>query len=252
MPTDSFGVVVNEATIKAYDIKDPLNTRFYTPEKNGEISQYFPIIGVVKDFHFQSMHEEIRPMAIHFLRGNYGRLVTIKLGNGNLTETLDYVNRIWEEFISDYPFEYSWLDDEFASMFETEKRTGQILGVSSILSIFLSCLGLLGLISYTTNQRIKEIGIRKTLGASVNIVMLSLSRETLRLLMISALLSIPAWFGIRAWLQNFAYHIDFNIILFAGALLGVTMMVLIIAILTVSYNSYKAATANPAQSLRVQ
>jgi len=137
-------------------------------------------------------------------------------------------------------------------MFETEKRTGQILGVSSILSIFLSCLGLLGLISYTTNQRAKEIGIRKIMGASVNIVMFSLSRETLRLLMISALLSIPAWFGIRAWLQNFAYHIDFNIIIFAGAWLGVITVVLIISILTVSYNSYRAATANPAQSLRME
>ena len=251
MPTDSFGVVVNEATIKAYDIKDPLNTRFYTPEKNGEISQYFPIIGVVKDFHSQSMHEEIRPMAIHFLRGNYGRLVTIKLGNDNLTETIDYVNGIWEEFISDYPFEYSWLDDEITSMYETEKRTAQIMGVSSILSIFLSCLGLLGLISYTTNQRIKEIGIRKTFGASVNIIILLLSRETLRLLMISALLSIPAWFGIRTWLQNFAYHINFNIIIYAGTLLSVTLVVFIIAILTVSYNSYRAATANPAQSLKL-
>jgi len=252
MPTDSFGVVVNEATLKAFDIKDPLNTRFYQPNDNGGVDRYFPIIGVVKDFHFESMQEEIRPVAIHFLRFNFGGNVILKLGVGSIPETIDFVNGVWDEFISEYPFEYSWLDDEFESLFETERRTAQILLVFSILSIFLSCLGLLGLISYTTNQRTKEIGIRKTMGASVNLVMVILSKETLKLLLISALLALPAWYGVKAWLQNFAYPIDFNILIYAGTLLGVTLIVLIIAVLTVSYNSYRAATANPAQCLRVE
>jgi putative ABC transport system permease protein len=144
------------------------------------------------------------------------------------------------------------LDDEFDSLFDAERRTGQILGIFSLLSIFISCLGLLGLISYTTNQRTKEIGIRKTMGASVNTVMLILSKETLRLLGVSALLAIPAYFGIKTWLQNFAYHINFNALYFAVAWVGVTLIVLLIAQLTVSYNSYRAATANPADSLRVE
>jgi putative ABC transport system permease protein len=252
MPTDSFGVVVNEATIQAFDIKDPLNTRFYQPRDDGGDPEYYHIIGVVKDFHYEDMHKEIHTMALHFMRGNYGGIVILKLGGGNMQETVEFVQGKWEEFNSSYPFEYSWLDDEFESLFETERRTSQILGIFSLLSVFLSCLGLLGLISYTTNQRTKEIGIRKTMGASANIVMALLARETLRLLGISALLSIPAYFGVRAWLQNFAYHIDFHAGFYALVLLGVTLIVLIIALLTVSYNSYRAATANPAQSLRVE
>jgi putative ABC transport system permease protein len=252
MPTDSFAIIINEATLKAFDITDPLNTRFYRPGDNGEPDEFIPIIGVVKDFHFASMHEEIHPMAIHFMNGNWEGVLVIKLGEGNIPATVDFVKQTWDDFGVEHPFEYSWMDDTFDSLFETERRTGQILIIFSILSIFISCLGLLGLISYTTNQRTKEIGIRKTMGASVNIVMFLLSKETLRLLGISASISIPAYFGVRTWLQNFAYHIDFNVIVFALVLLGVTLVVLIIALLTVSYNSYQAATANPAESLRVE
>jgi putative ABC transport system permease protein len=252
MPTDSFAVIVNQATLKSLAIEDPLNTRFEEPNDEGGVERYYPIIGVVKDFHFQSMHEEIQPMAIHFMRGNWEGVLTIKLGGGSMPATVDFVRQAWEEFNTGYPFEYSWLDDEFGKLFETERRTSKILLVFSILSIFISCLGLLGLISYSTNQRTKEIGIRKTMGASVNIVMLLLSRETVRLLGIATAISIPAYFGIRAWLQNFAYHISFNPAIFLLALALVAIIVLIIALLTVSYTSYRAATANPAQSLRVE
>ncbi len=252
MPTDSFAVIVNEATLKVFDIADPLNTRFLNPGSDGEPDEFNPIIGVVKDFHFESMHEEIHPMAIHFMRGNYEGVLVIKLGDGNMQETVEFVNQKWEDFGTEHPFKYSWMDDEFDSLFETERRTGKILTIFSILSMFISCLGLLGLISYTTNQRTKEIGIRKTMGASVNLVMFILSKETLKLLGISAMISIPAFFGVRSWLQNFAYHIDFNVLVYAVVLLGVTLVVLIIALLTVSYNSYQAATANPADSLRVE
>jgi putative ABC transport system permease protein len=252
MPTDSFAIIVNEAALKAFNITDPLNTRFYNPGENGEPDEFIPIIGVVKDFHFESMHEEIHPMAIHFMNGNYEGVLVIKLGNGNIPATVDFVKQTWEDFGVEHPFEYSWMDDTFDTIFETERRTGQILTIFSLLSMLLSCLGLLGLISYTTNQRTKEIGIRKTMGASVNIVMFLLSKETLRLLGISALISIPAYFGVRAWLQNFAFHIDFNALVYALVLLGVTLVVLILALLTVSYNSYIAATANPAESLRVE
>ncbi len=252
MPTDSFAVIVNEATLKVFDITDPLNTRFLNPGSEGEPDEFNPIIGVVKDFHFESMHEEIHPMAIHFMRGNYEGVLVIKLGDGNMQETVEFVNQKWEDFGTEHPFKYSWMDDEFDSLFETERRTGKILTIFSILSMFISCLGLLGLISYTTNQRTKEIGIRKTMGASVNLVMFILSKETLKLLGISAMISIPAYFGIRSWLQNFAYHTDFNVLVYAVVLLGVTLVVLIIALLTVSYNSYQAAMANPADSLRVE
>ncbi len=252
IPTDSFAIIVNEATLKAFDITDPLNTRFYNPGDEGEADEFIPIIGVVKDFHFESMQKEIHPMAIHFMPGNFEGVLIIKLGAGNMQETIEFVQQKWEDFGTEHPFEYSWLDDTFNKMFDAERRTGHILTIFSILSVFISCLGLLGLISYTTNQRTKEIGIRKTMGASVSLVMFILSRETLKLLGISALICIPAYFGVRAWLQNFAYHIEFNVLVYALVLLGVTLVVLIIALLTVSYNSYQAATANPAESLRVE
>jgi putative ABC transport system permease protein len=252
MATDSFGVVVNESALRAFNITDPLNTRFYEPGENGQIARYYPIVGVVKDFNFESMHKEIHPVAIHFMPGNYGGVVIAKLGEGNPAETVEFVHSQWEDFTSDYPFEYTWLEDDFGKLFDTERRTGQILLVFSILSIFLSCLGLLGLISYSTNQRTKEIGIRKTMGASVNIVMLLLSKETLKLLAIATALSLPAYFGIRAWLENFAFPIRFNPLIFIIALVLVALAVLLIALLTVSYTSYVAATANPARSLRVE
>ena len=252
MPSDSFGIIVNEAALKSLNIEDPLNTRFEEPNEEGGVYRYYPIIGVVKDFHFESMQEEIHPMAIHFMRGNYEGVIVIKLGAGNVTETVEFVNRTWDEFSSDHPFQYSWLDDEFGRLFETERRTAKILMVFSILSIFISCLGLLGLISYSTNQRTREIGIRKTMGASVNIVMILLSRETVSLLAIATALSIPAYFGIKAWMQNFAYHISFNPGVYALILGIVSVMVLLIALLTVSILSYRAAIANPADSLRVE
>jgi putative ABC transport system permease protein len=252
MPTDSHAVIINQATMKAFNITDPLNTRFMQPGSEGRPDEFYPIIGVVKDFHFESMHEVIHPMSIRFMRGNWEGVLVAKLGDGNMQATVEYVKQTWEDFNVEHPFEYSWMDDTFDSMFETEKRTGKILLIFSLLSMFISCLGLLGLISYTTNQRTKEIGIRKTMGASVSIVMMILSRETLRLLGISALISIPAYFGVRAWLQNFAYHIDFNLLVYAVVMVAVTLIVLLIALLTVSYNSYTAATTNPAESLRVE
>jgi len=135
-------------------------------------------------------------------------------------------------------------------LFATEKRTSQILLVFSFLSIFITCLGLLGLISYTTNQRTREIGIRKIMGASVQVVMHLLSREVIKLLIISGLISIPAYFGARAWLQKFAYHINFQVGAYFLVLFLVSVVVLLLAMLTVSFHSYRAATANPAESIR--
>jgi putative ABC transport system permease protein len=250
-PSDSFGVVVNEATVAALGIEDPLSVRFVDLDNNGSES-FMPIIGVVKDFHFESMQTEIKPMAIHFMRGNYEGVLTIRLGDGDRSETLSFLQGKWEEFNSDYPFDYFWMDEQFDTMFATEKRTGQILMIFSFLSIFITCLGLLGLISYTTNQRTREIGIRKIMGASVDIVMRMLSKEILNLLGISALISIPAYFGVKAWLQKFAYHINFQVGVYFVVLSLVVLSVLILAMATVSYHSYRAATANPADSLKVE
>lgn len=252
MPTDTFAVIINEATVRALNLKNPLSTRFVNPGETPEQDEFLQVIGVVKDFHYESMHEDIHPMIFHFMPGNWEGYIVVKLNGGDIPKTINFIQKTWEEFNQRYPFEYFWLDDEFGKLFEPERRTGQILLVFSILSIFISCLGLLGLISYSTAQRTKEIGIRKTTGASAGIVVYLLSRETIKLLAISAVFSFPVYFGISKWLQNFAYRIDFNPALFALYLLMITVLVLFIALLTVSYVSYSAATRNPAESLRVE
>ena len=250
MPSDSFGVVINEAAAKALGLEDPLSARFVDIDNNGGEDSFLPIIGVVKDYHFASMQSEIAPMAMHFMPGNYEGVIAIRLGDGNEAETINFLKSTWEEFNSEYPFDYFWMDEQFEKLFSTERRTGQILTVFSILSIFLTCLGLLGLISYTTNQRTREIGIRKIMGASEQVVMRLLSREVINLLIISGLISIPAYFGAKAWLQKFAYHIQFQVGGYFLILLIVSLVVLLLALLTVSFHSYRAAIANPAESIR--
>jgi putative ABC transport system permease protein len=252
MPTDSFAVVVNEAAVVALGLEDPLTARFVQPGQDGQEDTFIPVIGVVKDFHYASMQAEIGPMAMYFMPGNFEGYITIRFGDGDKAETIAFLEQKWNEFRQDAPFEYSWMDEEFDKLFATERRTSQILLSFSILAIFITCLGLLGLISYTTNQRTREIGIRKIMGASVQIVMRLLSREVINLLIISGLISIPAYFGAKAWLQKFAYHINFQVPVFFLILFLVSVLVLILAMLTVSYHSYKAATANPAESIRTE
>ncbi len=252
MPSDSSGVVVNEATVKMLGIEDPLNTSFVQPSMVGNPDEFMPIIGVVKDFHFESMQNEIKPMAIHFMPGNYEGKMIIRMGDGDRVETIGFIQRKWEEFTLDHPFEYTWLDAEFDKLFDEERNTGQLLLIFSILSIFVTCLGILGLISYATTQRTREIGIRKIMGASIETVMRMLSKEMINLLIISTILSIPAYFGVRAWLQNFAYHINLHLGIYFLVLGLVTLVVMVLALLTVSVHSYRAATANPAESLRME
>jgi putative ABC transport system permease protein len=191
-------------------------------------------------------------MAIHFMEGNQNGKLIIKLGSGNKRETLGFIQGKWENITAEHPFEYTWLDEEFGKLFNDERKAGQLLTIFSILSIFVTCLGLLGLISFATNLRRKEIGIRKIMGASIKIVMTLLSRETTLLLGISAMLSIPAYFGIKAWLQKFAYHLNFHWAYYFLILILVALVVLILAVLTVSIHSYRVASANPVESLRYE
>jgi len=252
MSTDSVGIVVNEAALKVLGIEDPLNTRFFQPSYRGDPDEFMPIIGVVKDFHFESMANEIKPMAIHFMEGNQAGKLIVKLGDGKRKESLSFIQDKWESLTSEHPFEYTWLDEEFSTMFEDERNTGQLLGIFSFLSIVVTCLGLLGLISYATSQRRKEIGVRKIMGASIKLVMTLFSKETSILLGISTLLSVPAYFGVRAWLQKFAYHMDFQWGLYFLVLGMVSLFVLFVALLTVSFHTYRAASANPVDCLRYE
>jgi len=252
MPSDSVGLVVNEAALKVLGIENPFNTRFVQPSYRGDPDEFMPIIGVVKDFHYESMANEIKPMAIHFMEGNQAGKLIVKLGDGNRKETLSFIQDKWEALTSEHPFEYTWLDEEFSTMFEDERNTGQLLGIFSFLSIVITCLGLLGLISFATSQRRKEIGVRKIMGASIKVILTLFSKETSILLGISTLLSVPAYFGVRAWLQKFAYHMDLQWGLYFLVLALVSLFVLFVALLTVSFHTYRAASANPVDCLRYE
>ncbi len=248
--SDSAAVVLNQAAVKALDLgENTLEKRLKI--LTGPNEYVFPnIIGVIKDFNFQSLHEDIEPMALFPLRGNPEGYIPVKLKGNENSKTAEEIKKIWGKFNQDYPFDYFWMDDDFESQYDTEKRTGNILLIFSILSIFISCLGLFGLISFTSEKRTKEIGIRKSLGASIPGILTLLSKETLILIAISAIFSAPVYLVIDKWLQNFAFHIKFNPAVFA-LWLGITLIViLIIALVTVNIVAIGAARKNPANSLR--
>jgi putative ABC transport system permease protein len=205
----------------------------------GEVS------AVVEDFHFASMKQSIGPLII--FPEAWGNVLLVKLSGSNLPTTLQALETSWRSIVPDRPFEYSFMDEEFNQLYASETRTGQIFSVFAFLSIFLACLGLFGLSAYTTAQRTKEIGVRKVMGASVFSIVGLLSRDFLRLVLIAIALASPiGWFAMNRWLSNFAYRIaiDWWVFVLAG------LLAVGIALLTVSFQSIKAALMNPVKSLR--
>ncbi|MBU1820848.1 MAG: ABC transporter permease [Bacteroidetes bacterium] len=200
---------------------------------------------VVENFHFASMREKIGPLVI-FPEG-YGNVVLVKLSGSQLANTLRFLENKWNTLVPNRPFEYQFLDEEFNKLYATETRTGRIFSVFSFLSIFLACLGLFGLSAYTTALRTKEIGIRKVLGASIGSIVSLLSQDFLKLVLIAIVIASPlAWYAMDRWLQDFAYRIDIPwwVFIVAG------LLAVGVALLTVSFQSVKAALMNPVRSLR--
>lgn len=247
--SDSLAVVLNETAVRSMGYTDPVGIRVLqtaaggTQEAPEDIA--FTIIGVVKDFHFESLHQTINPMILS--PGQWGGYIIARIQPGGTGESIDYVREKWNDFVDDQPLEYSFLIDDLTADYRTEERTGLIFSIFAILSVFIACLGLLGLASFTTEQRNKEIGIRKAMGASAGSVILLLSKEINLLILISTLLSWPvAWYLMRNWLDNFAYRTDIGIISFISA----SLITYLIALLTVSFQAYSAARLNPVDTLR--
>jgi putative ABC transport system permease protein len=213
------------------------------------------VVGVVKDFHFHSLHERISPLVMGFMPKS-GRhalhgidYFTLRLSNANLPETLDFIAKVHEQFDRINPIELGHLDLWWRDLYQGDERVGKIFGVAAALAILIACVGLFGLSAFMAEQRTKEIGLRKVLGASVGNVILLLSKDFTRLVLIAALLATPlAYFAMRLWLQDFAYRIEMGWLVFvaAGALTA------IIALLTISYQAFKAALANPVEALRYE
>lgn len=205
------------------------------------------IVGVVEDYHYISLKDPIGPLVIS--PGRDRRLALIKLKTSHLPATIDAIKKVYASEAPDYPFEYSFLDERFDQLYKTESRQGAVLSIFSVIAIFIACLGLFGLASYTAIKRTKEIGVRKVLGSSVQNIVLLLSKDLLKPVLLGTLIAIPAgYYFMNKWLQGFAYRIEFHWWMFA---LAVTMAV-VIALLTVGFQAVKAAVANPVKSLRTE
>jgi putative ABC transport system permease protein len=203
------------------------------------------IIGVVKDFNFKPVQQPIEPLILRV--NKYGGYIFVRTKPGNTEATLRNLGKICRQLNPAYPFEYAFLDEDLANLYKGEQRIGSLFNVFAILAIFISCLGLYGLSAFIAEQRTKEIGVRKVLGASVINIVYLLSSNFTRVILIAILIAIPvAWWTTHQWLQEFAYHIDLGWTIFAlGALAA-----LFIAWCTMSYESVKSAITNPVKSLR--
>lgn len=238
-------MVLNEAAVKMFGYSSPqqaIGKRFKQWGREGKI------IGVMKDFHFRSLQQPIKPLSMRIEPGS-NNLVSIYVAAANLPTTIASAEKKWKELIPNRPFSYYFLDEFFDRQYRSEERFGKLFLNFAILAIFISCLGLLGLASYSTIQRTKEIGIRKVLGASVSNIVNLLSKDFLRLVAISALIAFPvAWWAMNKWLQDFAYRIGVSwwVFLMAG------ILATFIALSTISYQAIKAAVANPVKSLRTE
>ena len=206
------------------------------------------IVGVFENFHFESVHEAIRPL-IFYPPGDNPRYLLIRFDTDDVASVLQNVAAVWQRFDPDHPLVHFFLDDAFAQLYASDQRLARLFSALSALAIFVACLGLFGLVAYTAEQRTKEIGIRKAMGASVTSIVVLLSKDFLKLVLIAVIVAAPvAYFAIHRWLEDFAYRIEIGLGVFvlAGAL------TLVIAWLAVSYRSIKAALADPVKSLRYE
>lgn len=238
---DTANFILNETAVREAGIKDPVGKRLTFSGTTGTI------IGVVKDFHFVSLRMKIQPFIFYYQPQN-SRLFVRTTGN-NASHAIKAVERIWQQYNAGFPLQYTFLDESYDKLYRSEQRTGKLFNVFTLIAIFISCLGLFGLATYAAHTKVKEIGIRKVLGASVMNITAMLSKDFLTLVMLSVLIATPvAWWAMRAWLMDFAYRADLQWWIFAVA--GVSTLG--ITLLTVSFQSVKAALANPVKSLKAE
>jgi len=234
--------VINETALKAMDIESPIGKRVTIWNRN------FTIIGVIKDFHFYSLHQEIQPLI--FVNRYAGlQTVFIRINSQNLSETISYIRNKVKEFVPGYVPELKFLDEELNNSYITEQRMAKATGYFTFLAVFISCIGLLGLVSFSARQKTKEIAIRKVLGASEGTIIFQLYKEILICVSAAAIITCPAaYFVLRGWLQNYAYHTTMGI----GVFIFASVLSLAIAFLSVGLNVIKASLANPVESLRFE
>ena len=248
--SDSNSVMLNEAAVKALGLEKPIGQQVFSADfAPNQEEAAFTVVGVIKDFHYQSLHRNIEPLFLVNPAGNNGlnAFFNVRIKGGEFSRTITQLEQKWKQFWPELPFRYTFLDSDLNDLYEAEQTSKKVFGLFSLLAIFIACMGLLGLAAYVTQRRTKEIGVRKVIGASTFQIVSLLSKDFLKLVLIALVIAIPiAWYGMSRWLQDFAFAISLSWWMFALAgLLSIT-----IAFLTVSFQSIKAATANPIQALR--
>jgi putative ABC transport system permease protein len=243
--TDTNNFIINEAAVRSLGWKTAQNALdkdiIYANIKG-------KVIGVVKDFHFESLHQPIIPLLFALPSQNYYNVLSMKIDGNNVQSAINTLQDTWHKYLPETPFDFTFLDQKFQQLYTSEQQQGSLFTIFSCIAIFIACLGLFGLSAFTITQRIKEIGIRKVLGASVPQIVGELSKDFLKLVLIAAVIAFPAaWYFIDKWfLSKFAFHVNMGWWVFVLA--GV--IALIIAFATISFQSIKAALANPVKSLR--
>lgn len=242
--SDKNAIVINEATAKLCGYPDGSVGKTF--------SEKYKVIGVVKDYHYESMHQKVRPMVLinarnkNWMNPDY---MSVKLKGEHLASSINFIRKIWDENSNGYPFEYTFLDASYDQLYKNEQQTSSLFLVFSVLAIFIACLGLIGLSSFVIERRIKEIGVRKVNGAKIQEVMALLNKDFIKWVVVAFITAYPiAWYAMHKWLENFAYKTELSWWIFALA----GSIALIIALLTVSWQSWRAASRNPVEALRYE
>jgi ABC-type antimicrobial peptide transport system permease subunit len=239
---DNNNYVLNETAIRELQIEEPYIGQQFDFMGRGEI------VGIVKDFHFRSLHEKIGSL-VFCQKRQFNTTLNIKVQQGKSTEAVEEIATVWRKFFPDDAFDYTFVDDAIVNLYRSDIFTSKMVLIFCILAVVIAALGLFGLTAFAVERRTREIGIRKVLGASVQSIALLLTREFLILVTIAFVIAIPvAWWSMNRWLENFAYHIHITIWIFiAGAVIS-----LLIALAAVGIQSIKAATANPVRAVKME
>ncbi|MEP6950767.1 MAG: ABC transporter permease [Ginsengibacter sp.] len=246
--TDSTGIIINEAAAKFLATKDLLNKKIYriADLKTKKLDEYH-IIGVIKNFNFSSLRDVVTPLVLRFGKDNIN--ISVRINASDIPAVIALIKNKWQTMAPEQPIDYSFMDEQFNKLYTTEQKTGQIIITFALLAIIIACLGLFGLVTYAAEQRTKEIGIRKVLGANVRNIVTMIARDFLTLVIIASVIAFPvAWWAMNKWLQDFAYRINISWWIFVVA----GLLAVIIALATIIFQAIKAAIANPVKSLRTE
>ncbi|HYC85314.1 MAG TPA: FtsX-like permease family protein, partial [Chryseosolibacter sp.] len=245
---DSLSVMINERAARALNLENPVGSILLN-NTNPDSPTAYTIVGVVEDFNYESLHSEIAPLIIMSTEGqlDFQSVLIVKFNNTDFSETLPAIEKKWKEILADEPFVYSFMDSRLDHLYNSEKSSGKLLTTFTIIAIIIACVGLFGLAAYTANQRTKEIGVRKVLGASELSIMNLLSKDFAKLVFVSLVIGSPiAWFMMKEWLSTFAYRISLS----PGTFLAAGLVILVFTILAISYQAVSAARMNPVESLK--